>query len=85
MLLVEGENSITVGSLCQFVYTVHLTAEEPSPQALKASQKNQKVEDKDDKDVVFAHAPCWPGVSPNAVASLSLCLLADQSHAKTAP
>ncbi|KAH8082647.1 Sec63 Brl domain-containing protein, partial [Filobasidium floriforme] len=58
---VEGENSITVGSLCQFVYTVHLTAEEPSPQALKASQKNQKVEDKDDKDVVFAHAPCWPG------------------------
>ena len=62
--IVEGESSITVGSLCQFVYTVHLTAEEPSQQALAASRKNQKVDDKDDKDVVFAHAPCWPGVSP---------------------
>ena len=60
---VEGESSVTVGAVARFSYTVHLTAEEPSAQALKSSQKNKDTKDDEDQDVVFAHAPCWPQVS----------------------
>lgn len=42
---VEGEPSITVGSLCQFRYTVHLSAEEPSKRLLAASERSEKTQD----------------------------------------
>ena len=61
--IVEGESSVTVGAVARFSYTVHLTAAEPSPQALKSSRKNKDIKDDEDQDVVFAHAPCWPQVS----------------------
>jgi preprotein translocase subunit Sec63 len=65
-LVVEGENSVTVGAISQFSYTVYLTADEPSAQTVQASRKNQDIKEQADKDVVFAHAPCWPGVSHTA-------------------
>jgi hypothetical protein len=74
--IVEGESSVTVGAVARFSYTVHLTAEEPSAQALKSSRKNKATKDDEDQDVVFAHAPCWPQVGTHGRFTLQRELIA---------